>query len=352
MTIPYFNSFALKTWFRANNRDLPWRQTRDPYAIWISEVMLQQTQVTVVIPYFLHWMAIFPTVQDLASASIEEVIKAWEGLGYYSRARCLHEGAQFIVKNFNGKIPDKQEELQTIKGLGPYTVGAILSFAFHQRVSAVDGNVLRVLTRYFGLKEDIAKSATLKKLRQLALDILPFEEPWVVNEALIELGALICKKKANCSACPLRETCISHQEGLIQQIPFTSKKVKREFLHRSVAVICSQSSYLVKKGEKGQVMSDLYEFPYFIREKEGFCFSELLEQLENSFGIELLFEKALQHVKHGFTRYQVSLYPFYFTTKEPTLVEGYEWIKRSELKRLPFSSGHRRILVELEEELI
>ena len=155
--------------------------------------MLQQTQVAVVIPYFLHWMQRFPTIHHLAKASLDEVVKAWEGLGYYSRVRHLHEAAKYLVEHFNGQLPSEEEDLKKIKGLGPYTIGAILSFAFHQKKAAVDGNVIRVLTRYFGLEEDISKVATVNKLRQLAQELLPDEEPWIVNEALIELGATLCQ---------------------------------------------------------------------------------------------------------------------------------------------------------------
>lgn len=337
----------LKNWFIVEKRDLPWRQTSDPYAIWVSEIMLQQTQVVVVIPYFLNWMQRFPSIRHLAAASLDEVIKAWEGLGYYSRVRHLHESAQYLVKHFDGQMPCEEEELKKIKGLGPYTVGALLSFAFHQKKAAVDGNVIRVLTRYFGLEEDVAKPATVNKLRQIAQDLLPDEEPWIINEALIELGATICQRKARCAVCPLQSSCISLKKGIVDQIPLKSKKIATEYLYRAVAVIRCDSSYLVQRGQKGAIMSDLYEFPYFEIKKDDFDPDILKYKIKQNYSLHVTQDQVLPEVKHGFTRYQVHLYPCLFTCLEPKAIEGLQWISYESLKKLAFSSGHRRIFQQL-----
>lgn len=337
----------LKKWFNVEKRDLPWRQLSDPYAIWVSEIMLQQTQVAVVIPYFLNWMHRFPTITHLAEASMDEVIKAWEGLGYYSRVRNLHESAKVVVDRYNGSLPSQEEDLKKIKGLGPYTVGAILSFAFHQKKAAVDGNVMRVLTRYFALEDDITKSATAGKLRQIALESLPDDEPWVVNEALIELGATICQRKPRCSVCPLKESCKGYQLGIADRLPIKSKKIKIEHLHRSVAVIQWESSYLVSRGKKGAVMSDLYEFPYFDIAPDEFCPLKLKKKLQREYALKVIQEALLPEVTHGFTRYHVRLYPVLFNCIQPLEIEGYEWLTRGALQKLAFSSGHRRIYQQL-----
>jgi A/G-specific adenine glycosylase len=337
----------LKTWFTAEKRDLPWRQTTDPYAIWISEVMLQQTQVAVVIPYFLNWMDRFPTISHLAQASLDEVIKAWEGLGYYSRARHLHEAAHYLVKHFQGQLPQQEENLKKIKGLGPYTIGALLSFAFHQKKAAVDGNVIRVLTRYFGLEEDISKATTVNQVRQLAQNLLPDDEPWIINEALIELGATICQRKARCEECPLKRGCTSFKQGSMDRIPFNSKKIKVEYLYRSVAVIQCGSDLLVKRGQKGAIMSDLYEFPYFEIKKETFSPQKLKANIMQHFALPVVQKEILKEVNQGFTRYQVRLYPIWFTCRDPKKVEGGEWLSYQALKQLAFSSGHRRIFQQL-----
>jgi len=175
---------ALKRWFLEVQRDFPWREDPSPYRVWVSEVMLQQTRAEVVVPYFERWMARFPTVEVLAEAPLDEVIKLWEGLGYYSRARNLHQGAQQIVRDYGGKLPNSADKLKKIKGIGPYTVGAILSFAFHQKVPAVDGNVLRVMSRYQRIEEDIAKQKTVKMIGQRVAEILPEKEPRIVIDLI------------------------------------------------------------------------------------------------------------------------------------------------------------------------
>ncbi len=339
--------FQLKAWFQTKKRDLPWRQMEDPYAVWVSEVMLQQTQVAVVIPYFLHWMERFPTIRHLAQAQLDEVIKAWEGLGYYSRARYLHEGAKYVVEHFQGKLPDEEEKLKEIKGLGPYTIGAILSFAFHQRKAAVDGNVLRVLARYFGIEEDIAKAATVKKLTQLLQALLPEEEPWVINEALIELGATVCQRNAQCSFCPLQSQCVAFREDKVDSLPVKSKGAVTTYLYRAVAIIQTGDLYLIKRGKKGEIMSDLYEFPYFEVSKEGLSPQEFQVMLSQHYSLSLRFKQTLSTVNQGFTRYQASLNPVWFVCQQPLEIEGLSWLPIDALKQLAFSSGHRRIFREV-----
>jgi A/G-specific adenine glycosylase len=333
----------LKNWFLTEKRDLPWRQNPSPYFVWISEVMLQQTQVAVVVPYFLRWIERFPTIQDLAEATLDEVIKTWEGLGYYSRARYLHEGAKFILAYFNGELPAEEDKLKKIKGLGPYTIGAILSFAFHQKKAAVDGNVLRVLTRYFQIEEDIAKPATVKRLRLLMEDCLPDEEPWIINEALIELGATICQRKARCSECPLQQTCLSFRHQLTEKLPIKAKLAKTKFLYRAVAILSCHEHYLIKRGKKGEIMSDLHEFPFFEVSMDGITTTQFQVQIEQSYGLATQVVQSLPQVYQSFTRYQVLLNPVLFSCKTPIPIEGFEWMSLPALKKLAFSSGHRRI---------
>lgn len=332
----------LKAWFRETSRDLPWRDKPTPYAVWISEVMLQQTQVAVVVPYFLRWMERFPTVQALAEGSLDEVIKMWEGLGYYSRARHLHEGARMVVEKYEGVIPDKSEELAGIKGLGDYTIGAILSFAFHQRVPAVDGNVVRVLARYLRMEEDIAKPRVVKQLRQQLGEMLPEKESWIVNEALIELGATICQRKPRCRECPLKASCSSYAAGVADQLPNKSTKTRIEQLYRTVAVIECQGRLLVRRVEEGEIMSGLHEFPYFETPAEGL--SQVPEEIQRRFGIDEGQIFPLQKVSHSFTRFKVQLFPYLLKCNELILVPGYQWLRLEEISLLAFSSGHRRIL--------
>lgn len=346
---PNFFTGSLRQWFLANKRDLPWREQPTPYAVWISEVMLQQTQVAVVIPYFERWLSLFPDIKTLAEASLDQVIKAWEGLGYYSRARNLHAASQYIVECFQGNLPDKEEELKKIKGLGPYTIGAILSFAFHQKCAAVDGNVIRVLTRYFNISEDISRPKTVERLRSLAFSLLPDEEHWIINEALIELGATVCKKKPNCGDCPLRPSCQSYAQGTSSHLPFKSQKVKSQKLFRVVPVLCSDRHLLVKKGEKGKVMSDLYQFPFF--ESEQLSGKECCALIKKKWGIIAKGHDVLQSVVHGFTRYQATLFPILLWVEGMPAVADYEWKEIEDLKKFAFSSGHRKIFRDVCEQL-
>lgn len=344
-----FDSNALKRWFKREKRDLPWRIDPTPYAVWVSEVMLQQTQVSVVIPYFERWMARYPTIETLAKAPLDEIIKCWEGLGYYSRARSLHEGAQYVVKHFGGILPSDPDKLEQIKGLGPYTIGAIRSFAFHQKTSAVDGNVLRVLSRYFAIEDDISKGSTVKAIRSLADEILPEEESWIVNEGLIELGATVCSRKPHCGECPLNRSCSAYAHGKTGEIPFKSAKTKIEALYRAVAVIVFQDRMLVKRGEKGKIMSDLHEFPFFETGKKGISPKEIVKEVKTQLGLETEIIKEMREIQHSFTRFNVRLNPVILSCKEAHAVQGCSWISVEALKRLAFSSGHRRIFQMLEE---
>lgn len=338
---------ALKEWFTCEKRALPWRENPSPYAVWVSEVMLQQTQVSVVISYFICWMARFPTIESLANAPLDEVIKFWEGLGYYSRARNLHSGAKYVMEHFGGVLPSDEINLQKIKGLGPYTIGAILSFAFHQKKAAVDGNVLRVLARYYEIEQDISKPATVKKIRILVETLLPDEEPWLINEGLIELGATICQKKARCGICPLKSGCKAHINQSVDLFPVKSAGPKTEYLYRVVAVVRFQDHYLIKKGQKGKVMQDLHEFPYFEISKEGISEKQFERILQKEYGFKVKKIDDLSPISHSFTRYQVQLNPVLFEVDVKPSIEDSKWIAEHDLQALAFSSGHRRILQQL-----
>lgn len=315
-------------------RDLPWRQNPTPYRVWISEVMLQQTQATVVKPYFERWMERFPTVRHLAEASVEQVMKLWEGLGYYSRARALHEGARYLMEQHGGELPKSAEELEKVKGLGPYTIGAIRSFAFNERAAAVDANVLRVISRLYCIEEEIDTPRVQKRIRELVQAILPEEEPWVAMEGLIELGAVICTKNPKCGLCPLREECLAYQRGRAEELPKKRAGKKITLLERVVLVIECEDRYLVKKQQKGKVMAGLYEFPYF----------EKGEEWKSFFPGKMQLLKKLKRVSHSFTRYKAELDPSLWKAESCEEVEGHEWVLKERVKELAFSSGHKRIL--------
>jgi A/G-specific adenine glycosylase len=335
-----FDHESLKKWFHTEKRDLPWRETSYPYAIWVSEIMLQQTQVSVVIPYFEKWMQAFPTIEKLATSPLDRVIKAWEGLGYYSRARNLHAGAKFVLENYNGKLPDNENDLKKIKGIGPYTVGAIMSFAFHKKKAAVDGNVIRVLSRIFNITDDIARPKTITYIRELAEHILPEHEPWIISEALIELGATVCSKKPKCLQCPLKNTCKAFLEGNTDSIPFKSTTYSTENLFRNVAIVIAENKLLVKRGLDGKVMSGLYEFPFMETKLQEENTPATLSKFLN---LSLKKVMDLDTIKHSFTRFQAHLNPVIYLSKKVKMIPDCEWLSVGELDKLAFSAGHKKL---------
>jgi A/G-specific adenine glycosylase len=277
---------------------------------------------------------------------LEKVIKAWEGLGYYSRARNLHEGARYVVEHFDGELPEEEEKLQQIKGLGPYTIGAIRSFAFRQRAAAVDGNVIRVLARYYNIQEEVSKSAVVAHIRKLTHDFLPKKEPWVVMEALIELGATVCGRLPACAVCPLSATCQGYLQGTAEQLPVKKKGPATEFLHRAVAVIEHAEAVLLRRCGKGEIMSDLHEFPY----TDAGPVKKVIRQFNQEFATSLSLLEALPEVQHGFTRYNVTLTPYRFVSEHNVIHTDYFWHPIKRLDELAFSSGHRRIAQYIQEQ--
>ena len=332
----------LHEWFQKNKRDFPWRLDRNPYRVWISEVMLQQTRASVVVPYFEKWLSLFPDVVALAEAPIELVLKTWEGLGYYSRARNLHLGAKQILSQFGGEIPSRAEDLAKIRGLGDYTIGAILSFGFGERVAAVDGNVTRVLSRYFAIRERIDRASVKRVVRDYAKSLLDEEAPWITNEALIELGATVCLPKPRCLECPLQHQCLGLKQNVAEGLPVKKEERKITELRRAVVLIEAEWSFLIKKGTSGQVMADLYEFPYFEMEKDVWEIKEVMQRIKE-WGMRVEWVRKLPLVKHSFTRYRATLYPWLFKGLFAE-IPGFEWASRERLQMLPFSSGHRKIL--------
>lgn len=342
----------LRHWFLQNKRDFPWRQAATPYHVWVSEVMLQQTQADRVIGYYQKWMELFPTIQHLANASLESVLKAWEGLGYYSRAKALHQAAHFVIEKFDGILPCDQEKLKTIKGLGPYTVGAILAFGFHQKAAACDGNVLRVLSRLFEIEEDISKASTREKLRLLEEKLLPNKKPWEIAEAFIELGATVCRKKPICYDCPLQAQCLSFRHGTQNTFPVNSKQTKYETLFREVAVIVSQEKVLLCQAKEGSICAGLWEFPFFQTDIHGMTHDALKQSILETLKISPVFQNHLPQEKQSFTRFRLTLFSKLFSCDRPVEISGHTWHPIASLENLAFSSGHKRILGHFKQDLL
>ncbi len=266
----YHNPFAnnLLLWYEHNKRELPWRSSADPYKIWLSEIILQQTRVKQGLPYFEKFVETFPTVGDLARADEQSVLRLWQGLGYYSRAKNLHACAKIILTKFNGVFPDNFEELLSLRGVGKYTAAAIASFAFDEKVAVVDGNVYRVLSRVFGLEDDIAGGTGQKKFQQFANEILPAKNTATYNQAIMEFGALQCvPANPRCEACPNSSFCIAYKFSLQHKLPVKSKKLKIKIRHLNYFVIRSQGKILMKKRIQKDIWSGLYDFHLVESEK-------------------------------------------------------------------------------------
>jgi len=253
---------ALLQWYPVNKRELPWRNTQNPYIIWLSEIILQQTRVAQGLPYFVKFLKKYPTVRDLASAPEDEVLRMWQGLGYYSRARNLHTCAKQLVADFGGNFPDSYAGLLKLKGVGTYTAAAIASFAYKEKVAVVDGNVFRVLARYFGMSEDIGSPAGKKAFEALANKLIPADVPDEFNQAIMEFGALQCTPKSpDCSICPLYSGCFARKHDMISLLPVKEKKVKvrnRSFIYYHIR--CGNHVLVKKRGGK-DIWEGLHDFP-------------------------------------------------------------------------------------------
>ncbi len=264
-------SHKILHWYAQNKRTLPWRTTRDPYKIWLSEVILQQTKVAQGTPYYLKFTDTFPTIQDLASVPQEKVLKLWQGLGYYSRARNLHEAAKFIVSNLDGKFPESYKELIKLKGIGDYTASAIASICFNAQEAVVDGNVYRVLSRYFGIDIPINSTEGIKYFKKLAVELLDKENTRDYNQGIMEFGAIQCTpKNPDCISCPLKDGCVALEKDLISVLPIKIKKtkIKKRYFNYIIPIIKDSFTVLNQRTGKG-IWQGLWEFPLIELAKEA-----------------------------------------------------------------------------------
>jgi len=263
-------SNSLLHWYLQEKRDLPWRNTTNPYPIWLSEIILQQTRVAQGMPYYLSFIEKFPTIFDFAAANEEEVLKLWQGLGYYSRARNMHKTAQYIVSELDGVFPNTYQDLLKLKGIGPYTAAAIASFSFNEVVPVVDGNVYRVLARFFGIETDIASSKARKEFFELAQLLISKDKPAIFNQAIMEFGALQCvPQNPDCKVCIFSNSCLALQINKVDQLPIKLKKTKvtNRFLNYLIYMDDENTTIVCKRIQKG-IWHNLYEFPVIETEKD------------------------------------------------------------------------------------
>jgi A/G-specific adenine glycosylase len=340
----------LFAWYRRNQRLLPWRETNDPYHIWISEIMLQQTQVDTVIPYYHRFLKAFPTVSSLARAPLQNVLKIWENLGYYSRARNIHAAARLIVEKFDGRIPDNLEVIQTLPGVGQYTAGAILSIAYGQVLPAVDGNVRRILCRLFAIRKPVDDAQVQKQLQILAASLIPAKYPGDFNQALMDLGATICKaKNPDCSRCPIANLCQAQLHDLQNVLPITRKTPAIPHRQAVAAVIRNSKGMLlfVQRPTSG-LLASLWKLPGgFIIAGEDMEKS-LRRSVKEELGISIRPGKHLASVNHTYTHFRITLqaYECRLLKGTPKLIgcQNWRWASLTDLKKLPLSKIDRMLL--------
>lgn len=359
---PYLNDAIqrdvarLLKWFDLNKREMPWRGSTDPYAIWVSEIMLQQTRVDQATPYFEGFMRKFPNVHALAMASSDELMKAWEGLGYYSRARNLQEAAKTIVKEFGGNLPTTYAELIDLKGIGPYTAAAVSSIAFNQAHAAIDGNVIRVVTRYFGITENVLLMSTKKDIERLANEMLDSSRPGDFNQAMMELGAKVCSPtKPSCNECPLNEQCMYFTTAMTEPIPYKPKKKKLPHKNIGVGVLFNKNgAILIARRKEEGLLGGLWEFPGGKQEEgesiEACLHREFLEEID----VELDNLEFLIKVDHAYSHFKVSLHVFTCTHKsgipKALASDQIKWVSLFDLDNYAFPKANHAIIHALNEK--
>ncbi len=335
-------------WFRHHRRELPWRKTKDPYRIWISEIMLQQTTVPVVIPYYKKWLKIFPTVRALAKASPQKVLKTWQGLGYYQRVKNIHKASKVIVKSFKGKIPDTYEELVKLPGIGSYSAGAILSIAYNKRYPALEANSQRVLSRILCIEKHF-NSKIEKKLSTLQSRLLPFRSAGHFNQALMELGSLVCRNKNPlCLKCPVKSYCLAYQRGKQQLIPHKKQRKQIKKIEAVIGIIWKNNKILIQKRPSKGLLADLWEFPGGKIKPGESKINALRRELMEELDIEIERAAFLLKVNHTYTDFRVTLHSYKCHVAQGQLIKDlstrFRWVSKKSIRKYPFPSGSARIM--------
>ncbi len=343
---------ALLRWFSREARDLPWRRTRDPYHIWLSEIMLQQTRVEAAIPYYERFLRTFPTVRDLAGAHEDRVLKAWEGLGYYSRARNLHRAAKVIVEDRGGRWPETAEQWRQLPGVGPYTAGAIASIVSDLPEPAVDGNVLRVLARIFAITDSIDEAAVKAQIYDIAAAILPRKRAGAFNQALMDLGARICvPRRPRCEACPVSRWCEGFARSIQDALPV--RRPKKPVPHHDIAVAAIRRSgrYLIGRRPPQGLLGGLWEFPGGKIEPGETPQDAVVREVREETGLRVRVGPRLATVEHAYSHFSVTLHVYACEVlagrARPRQHSALKWVTRARLGDYAFPSANRRFLDRL-----
>jgi A/G-specific adenine glycosylase len=352
----------LLAWFSENARDLPWRRTRDPYAIWVSEIMLQQTQVKTVLPFWERWMRELPTIESVARARSHKIHKLWEGLGYYTRVRNLQRAAQLILQKHDGEFPKWFEDILALPGIGRYTVGAISSIAFNLPTPILDGNVMRVLTRIFGISENPREKETNQRLWHISEELVLRSNNKTqnskfacshLNQSLMELGALVCMpRNPRCGACPAKKLCVAFKHDRVAELPNLGKREKATARTFVAFVIERNGHFLVRRRPDGVVNAHLWEFPNVEilsdkRDERDANGHASLARAARTLGLEYHNATPICTIKHSITRYRMTLDAFRIELKKTPRIPDGAWLSHAKLDSLPFTSAHRKILSAL-----
>ena len=349
----------LLRWYRNCRADLPWRSDAEPYHVWLSEVMLQQTQVDTVIPYYRRFLTAYPSIADLAAAPLDDVLKLWEGLGYYSRARNLHRAAAIVVAEHDGALPAEVSELRVLPGIGRYTAGAIASIAFGRPAPVLDGNVMRLITRLLDLDDDITLSATQNKLWRIAADWLPVEGAGEYNQALMELGQKICKpKNPHCENCPLQLHCRAFAQGTQLERPVRSKRAPKPHYDVTAGIIRDgEQRLLIAQRPLDGLLGGLWEFPGGKLEGQESLTECLQRELREELAIEVDVGRLFTVVEHAFTHFKITLHAFdcrYLGAlppyDEPQAIEAlnWAWVSEEQLSQYSFGKADRDVIAEMQ----
>lgn len=354
------------TWYHKEKRNLPWRATNDPYAIWISEIMLQQTRVETVIGYFYRFMEQFPTIQDLAAAEEQNLLKVWEGLGYYSRARNLKAAAQQIVAEFDGEMPQSIEEIRSLKGIGPYTAGAIGSIAFGLPEPAIDGNVMRVVSRLFCIEADIAKASSRRPFDEAMRTIISPDEPGEFNQALMDLGSRICTPTTpKCEECPISQYCLAYAENRQTDFPVKSKKAKPKDVYYIAGAIEDQGSFLLVQRPETGLLASMWHFPLVEVTKEQYEALQRTWAKEEQLQLDLIAEDdALEifpdlpvvwqkrhfgEITHIFSHLKWHVLLFYGRKRGELTLQDSEWAAKESFQNYVFPKPQQKLVDQLKK---